>query len=133
MTPPLPENLFEERHVPVGRMFMTTKKPAPAQGTAKGKVIVNNFTTMVPSGTKTKKTPAGTSACLDRVAFRGGKNRKPRFYADNADLRSRWTLKTHPTPPSPPNGAGSPVCGDPALDGAVWPDRSGRRTAQSLR
>ena len=53
------------------RMPMTTKNPAPAQRTAKEKVIVKNRTTAVPSGTIKAKTAAGTIPCIESVLFFG--------------------------------------------------------------
>ncbi len=50
-------------------------------------------TFMVPSGTIKEVTPTGTSALLDRLACKGGKNQKPRYWRKNADFprRTRWT------------------------------------------
>ena len=78
-----------------------------------------NSAFVVPSGTIKEVTPAGTSALLGTLACEGGKNRKPRYYADNADLHCQWMLETQPASPSPPNRPGSLVCNDPALAGAV--------------
>ncbi len=71
MTPPLPENLFDQRRIPVGRRLLATKKPAYAQRKAKEKVIVKNRTTMVPSGTIKEETAAGTISLLESVLFIG--------------------------------------------------------------
>jgi len=71
MTPPLPENLFDQRRIPVGRRFLTKKTPASVQSTVKEKVIVKNRTTAVPSGTIKAKTAAGTIPLLERVCFIG--------------------------------------------------------------
>jgi hypothetical protein len=50
-------------------------------------------TFMVPSGTIKEVTPTGTSTLLDRLACKGGKNQKPRYWRKNADFprRTRWT------------------------------------------
>ena len=77
------------------------------------------YASMVPFVAIKKKMSTGTIAVKHTVCLRGGKNRKPRYYADNADLHCQWMLETQPTPPSPPNGPGSPQCGDPALVEAV--------------
>ena len=108
---------------------MATSNAVRVQTARREKVIVNSFTIMVPSVTINQVTPTGTIPLLYTLACKGGKNQKPRFYANNADLHRQWTLKTGPTPPSPPNRPVLPVCGDPAAVGAV-----GRtETAANLR